>query len=49
MIILKMQFLQITPTLDDSDGIKFSNTIETMDGVKYDNFNPPRYVEADSA
>jgi hypothetical protein len=34
---------------DDSDGIKFSNTIETMDGVKYDNFNPPRYVEADSA
>jgi hypothetical protein len=36
-------------TLDDSDGIKFSNTLETMDGVKYDNFNPPRYVEADSA
>lgn len=37
------------PTLDDSDGIKFSNTLETMDGAKYDNFNPPRYVEADSA
>jgi hypothetical protein len=36
-------------TLDDSDGIKFSNTLETMDGVKYDNFNPPRYVEVDSA
>ena len=36
-------------TFDDSDGMKFSNILETMDGVKYDNFNPPRYVEADSA
>ena len=38
---------------DDSDvgnkAIKFSNAFETMDGVKYDNFNPPRYVAADSA
>jgi hypothetical protein len=37
----------------DSDGtiksIRFSSGLETMDGVKFDNFNPLRYVEVDSA